>query len=101
MKLLSETILAYSFFFLGGGFKHIPLFGVNQGFYRLGEGHGIIHGRKSHWLKAKATEILISITGAPDAGCVTDHLVGGHLAMCSEADSQGRSNFSSFEISRF
>lgn len=49
MKPLSETILAYSFFFLGGGFKHIPLFGVNQGFCSLGEEHGNIHGGKSTW----------------------------------------------------
>jgi hypothetical protein len=56
MKQLSEMILACSYFFIGDGFEHILLFGVNQWLYSLGKGCGNIHGGEGRWLKAKATE---------------------------------------------
>lgn len=57
MKQLSEMILACLYFFIGGEFECILVFGVHQGLYSFGEGHENIHGGKGHWLKAKATEM--------------------------------------------
>lgn len=54
MKLVSETTLARSYFFTGGGCEHIQFIQVNLGLYNLGKGHGNIQEGK---LKAEAIEM--------------------------------------------
>lgn len=46
MKQLSETILACSYFFIGGEFEHVCFIVVIRGLYNFGEGHENIQGRK-------------------------------------------------------
>lgn len=65
MKQLSETILACSYFFIGGRCKCVyALFRVNRGLFSIGGGHeNIEEGKVTGW-KLRLQRCLISFSEA-------------------------------------